>query len=423
MAIVQKTMPTVLIIATLDTKFDEARYLRSQINTYGISAMIMDCGILEESPVDEDCLVEICSNEVAKAGGDNRLTLLQSGDKGKCIATMIKGVQQLTADLYNQGRFQGVIGIGGAQGTDIGTAAMHTIPFGVPKLMVSTIANGLTTFGPYVGTKDIMIMHSVVDLQGLNFLTKRILDNAAAAIVGMTIAFVKEDQVAVEGIPVAMSMLGTTTPGALFAKELLEKQGFQVVAFHQNGTGGISMENMIREGYFKGVLDLNLHEIGDLIGGGLHRAIREYRLESAGMMGLPQVVAPGSINYAVWGPLSTLTPAQRMRKYIIHNRNLTLVRLTGPELRNAGQMTAEKLNRAKGPVHLFIPLRGFSFPDREGLPHWEPDENQIYIDTLKKYLDRKIPLEELDAHINDQSFITPVTERFLTLMKESGTIN
>jgi len=420
MAKIQKDRPTVLIIATLDTKLDETRYLRSQISGYGIDAIIMDCGVLEESPLLDDCLVDICSNEVAEAGGDNRKTLVRSGDKAKCIATMIKGVQELTTDLFSQGKFQSIIGIGGAQGTEIGTAAMRVIPFGVPKLMVSTIANGLTTFGPYVGTKDIMIMHSVSDLQGLNYLTKRILDNAAAAIAGMTIAFIKEDLPTVVGIPVAMSMLGTTTPGALYAKELLEKAGFQVVAFHQNGTGGIAMEDMIRNGFFKGVLDINLHEIGDLVGGGLHRAIREYRLESAGMMGLPQVVAPGSINYAVWGTLSTLTPAQRERKHIVHNQNLTLVRLTAQELINAGQMTAQKLNRAKGPVHIFIPLRGFSFPDREGLPHWEPEGNQIFIDSLKNNLDRRISLEELDAHINDQAFIRPVVERFLNLMKESG---
>lgn len=423
MSNMQKSRSTVLIIATLDTKLDETRYLRSQIINNGLNVMILDCGILKKPQLFDDCPVDICNNEVANAGGDDRLALVQSGDKGKCIATMIKGVKKLVADNYKQGRFQGIIGIGGAQGTEIGTAAMQAIPFGVPKLMVSTIANGFTPFGPYVGTKDIIIMHSVADLQGLNFLTKRILDNAAAAIAGMTAAYINDDQLPATGVPVAMSMLGTTTPGALFAKELLKKEGFQVVAFHQNGTGGIAMEDMIRDGFFQGVLDINLHEIGDLVGGGLHRAIRDYRLESAGMMGLPQVVAPGSINYAVWGSISTLTPSQRRRKHIVHNQNLTLVRLTEKELIKTGQMVAEKLNRASGPVHIFIPLRGFSFPDREGLPHWEPKENQIFIDTLKKKLDHRIPLEELDAHINDQSFIKPVVERFLILMKESGAIN
>lgn len=420
MAEIRKTKPTVLMIATLDTKVEEARYLRSQISRYGIDTLIIDCGVLKESALLDDRLVDICSNEVAEAGGENRQDLVRSGDKAVCIAAMIRGVQVLTQDLFRQGKFQGIIGIGGAQGTAIGTAAMQAIPFGVPKLMVSAIANGLTTFGPYVGTRDITIMHSVADLQGLNVLTMRILDNAAAAIAGMTNAFIMKDIYPDMGIPIAMSMLGTTTPGALYAKELLEKKGFQVVAFHQNGTGGIAMEDMIREGLFKGVLDINLHEIGDLAGGGVHRAIKDYRLESAGMMGIPQVVAPGSINYAVWGSFSTLTPSQRKRKHVIHNQNLTLVRLTAKELIEAGQMTARKLNRAKGPVHIFIPLRGFSFPDREGLPHWDPEENQLFIDTLKDTLDPKIPVKEVDAHINDQAFIRPVVECFVNIMKNQA---
>jgi len=212
-------------------------------------------------------------------------------------------------------------------------------------------------------------------------------------------------------------MLGTTTPGALRCKGALESKGFEILTFHQNGTGGIAMEDMIRDGFFKGVLDLNLHEIGDRFLGGLHGSIREDRLEAAGAVGIPQVVAPGSINYVVLGPLDSLTQEWRSRKLIVHNANLTLVRLTPDELREVGKIVAEKLNRAKGLTRVFIPLKGFSYPDREGLPHWEPEGNQAFINSLKAHLNQSIPLVELNAHINDPEFIDPVTEAFLLMMK------
>jgi uncharacterized protein (UPF0261 family) len=329
---------------------------------------------------------------------------------------MMRGAEAVTRELCEQGKFMGVISIGGAQGTDIACTAMRALPTGVPKLVVSTVASGKATFGSYVGTKDITMMHSVADMQGLNFLTKRILKNAAGAICGM-MENLEEKLLRPEKIPVAMSMLGTTTPGALRCKSIVEGRGFEVVTFHQNGTGGIAMEDMIREGAFEGVLDLNLHEIGDRFVGGLHGAIREDRLEAAGALGIPQVVVPGSINYVVLGPLDGLRAEWRSRRLIVHNPNLTLVRLSPDELRSVGRIVAEKLNRAKGPTHFFIPLRGFSYPDRENHPHWDPEGNQAFIDSLKASLNPSIPLTELDAHINDPEFIDPVAEVFLSMMK------
>jgi uncharacterized protein (UPF0261 family) len=403
---------TVLLIATFDTKEEEALFLKKRIEVRRISVLTMDTGIL--TPVRGK--VDIDQTEVANQGGIPLREAIATGDKGKCIANMIRGAEIICKKLYDQSRFQGVIGIGGAQGTEIATAAMRILPMGVPKLVVSTVASGRATFGPYVGTKDITMMHSIADIQGLNFLIKRILENAASAICGMVMDF-DENLTRPEGIPVALSMLGTTTPGALRAKKFLEERGYEVVTFHQNGTGGIAMEDMIREGAFEGVLDLNLHEIGDRFVGGLHGAIRGDRLEAAGEKGIPQVVAPGSINYVVLGPLNSLTPEWRSRKLIVHNPNLTLVRLSPDELRGVGKLVAEKLNRAKGPVHVFIPLKGFSYPDRENLPHWEPDGNQAFIDSLKDHLKPSIPLTELNAHINDPEFIDPVVETFLLMMK------
>jgi uncharacterized protein (UPF0261 family) len=403
---------TILLIATFDTKGEEALFLKERIENRGLSILTMDAGILAPTPP----WVNIDQQEVAGRGGV-AFDHLKSLDKGSCILNMIRGAEALCREFYDQGRFQGVISIGGAQGTDIGTAAMRSLPIGVPRLMVSTVASGRAMFGPYVGTKDIAMMHSVADLQGLNFLTRRILENAAGAICGM-VEGPQAHPMRAQGIPVALSMLGTTTPGALRCKKILEQRNFEVVSFHQNGTGGIAMEEMIHEGSFQGVLDLNLHEIGDRFVGGLHGSIREGRLEAAGTLGIPQVVAPGSINYVVLGPLDTLSQQWRSRKLIVHNPNLTLVRLNPEELSAVGKLVAEKLNRGRGPIQVFIPLRGFSYPDREGLPHWEPKGNQAFIDSLKAHLNPSTPLIELDAHINDPEFIDPVAKAFLEMMEK-----
>ncbi len=404
---------TILLIATFDTKESEAIFLKEKIESRGYKVLTMDAGILDSPLV----FVDVDRQAVAKRGGMSLDEALATGDKGTCISNMVRGAEILCKELYEKGLFHGVVAIGGGQGTDIGCTAMRNLPTGVPKLMVSTVASGRATFGPFVGTKDITMMHSVADMQGLNFLTKRILENAAGAICGM-VENISEEVFKPRGTPVALSMLGTTTPGALRCKESLERKGFEVVAFHQNGTGGIAMEDMIRNGDFKGTLDLNLHEIGDRFAGGLHGAIREDRLEAAGDIGIPQVVAPGSINYQVLGPLDSLSPEMKARKLIVHNSYLTLVRLTPEELAGVGKLVGEKLNRAKGPTEVFIPLRGFSFPDRENMPHWEPEGNQAFIDAIKANLNSNIPVIELDAHINDPEFIDPVTERFLELIKD-----
>ena len=409
---------TILLIATHDTKEAEALFLKSCIESDGFKVIVMDTGILAP-PKGK---VDISQKEVADRAGTPLEEALARGDKRECTEIMCQGAASLAKELFDQGRIFGVIGIGGAQGTEIASAAMRQLPTGVPRLMASTVANGAHQFGFYVGTKDLTFMHTVSDLQGLNFLSKQILQNAAGAICGMARHFEGRLQEP-EGIPVAMSMLGTTTPGALRAKSILEDDGYEVVTFHQNGTGGIAMEDMISEGAFRGVLDLNLHEIGDRYLGGLHGAIREGRLSAAADMGLPQVIAPGSGNYTVQGSPESLSDDMRRRKHFNYNPHLTLVRLLPEELIEVAKAIAGKLNQAKGPVKVFIPLQGFSFPDRECLPHWEPKGNQAFIDALKKHLDDAIPLVELDAHINDPEFIDPVIEAFMAMMAahyESG---
>jgi uncharacterized protein (UPF0261 family) len=410
----QANASAVLLIATLDTKSGEAYYLKEKMESLGCRVLLMDTGILEESGDVSD----VDRHQVAEAGGSSIREMIASGDKGGCIGVMRKGASVLAKRLFDEGKFRGIISIGGAQGTDIGTAAMRGLPFGVPKFMVSTVASGRATFGPYVGTKDIILMHSVADIQGINFMTRRVFDNAAAAVCGMVRDGEDGSPQSSDRVPVALSMLGTITRGAIRAKKLLFERGYDAVAFHQNGTGGIAMEDMIREGIFKGVLDLNLHELGDSVGGGLHAAIADYRLESAGALGIPQVVAPGSVNYMVMGPIETLSPETLRRKYIVHNSQLTLVRLSREELEKTAVITAGRLNKAKGPTHVFIPLRGFSHPDHEGRAHWDPEANDAFIRMLKSHLSSAIPYDELDLHINDDAFIDVVVDELVRFMNQ-----
>ena len=266
-------------------------------------------------------------------------------------------------------------------------------------------------------------MHSVVDLQGINSFTARVLSNAVGAICGMVEAYLEEKKEDYgEGkILIAMSMMGTTTLGALKAKVLLEENGFQVISFHQNGTGGIAMEEMIEGGIFQGVFDLSLHEVGDRELGGLHGAIKPIRLETAGKMGIPQVVAPGCLVYYVAGPVDSLSPESRERKYFVHSPQLTLVRATPQELTHIGKVVAKKLNLAKGPLKVFIPLKGFCAPDKEGLELFDPEGNYAFINSLKEYLDKHIPIIEVNAHINDSEFIDLMTEEFIKIMTKKRT--
>lgn len=410
-------MGTVLLIATLDTKSEEAYYLRDEIIANGHNVLVMNTGIYLPFSGKAD----ISNEEVVKAGcGKTVAELLALKDKGRAIDAVIRGTEILTKKLFEEGRFDAVVGIGGAQGTNIGTAAMRTLPFGVPKFMVATVASGTATFGPFVGTKDLIMMHSICDIQGLNIVTRKVFDNAAASVCGMVDRQSAQRESAQKKSKgsIAVSMLGTTTPGALRAKELIEKEGYDFVAFHQNGTGGIAMEEMIEEGLFKGVLDINLHEIGDRYFGGLHGSIREGRLESAARMDLPQVIAPGSANYTVQGPYDELSPEMRARKNIVHNPMLTLVRLTPEELAEVGRITAEKINKAKRYTSVFIPLKGFSFPDTEGREHWEPEGNEAYISNLKKNLNGNAEYKELDMHINDHEFIDMAVAKLFEYINE-----
>lgn len=386
----------ILIIATLDTKGPETQYLKSLIENKGHRTLVMDAGILGSAPFKPD----ISRDEVAREGGKTIESLIRGREKGKAIQIMAEGSKRMAQKLYKEEKISGVIGLGGAQGTEIGTSAMRALPLGFPKLMVSTVASGFAQFGTYVGTKDLLMMHSVVDILGLNAFSRMILSNAAGAIVGMIEA--KEEPKRPEKRQIGMTIYGTTTPGCMVAKAYLESKGFEVVAFHPNGTGGRAMEEMIEEGILSGVLDMTTHELTDELLGGLHRAGPK-RLEGAGRKGIPQVVVPGSIDFIVTGPMDTLSQEYRNRKYIAHNPSITLVRATPEEMKAIGKIMASKLNEAKGPTVVMIPLKGFSYPNRKGEALYDEEGNQSFITSLKENL-KGIRVIEVDAHINDPEF-------------------
>ena len=408
---------TILIVGTLDTKEEEILFIEKLIKKRGFDVVIMDTGAaVPSNNIKSQLNASKIVNLVSEHSSESMLLI----SKEKYLSIIIERGKTLINSFYTNGKIDGVLGIGGGTGTSIGTAIMQTLPRGFPKLMVSTVATGTTQCGPMVGTNDITLMHSVVDLQGINFFTARILSNAVGAICGMVEAYLEEkiEDYSEGKILIALSMMGTTTQGALRAKALLEENGFQVISFHQNGTGGIAMEEMIEDGIFQGVFDLSLHEVGDRELGGLHGAVKPIRLETAGKKGIPQIVAPGCLVYYVAGPVGSLSPETRERKYFVHSPQLTLVRATPQELAHIGKVVAKKLNLAKGLLKIFIPLKGFCAPDKEGSELFDPEGNKAFINSLKEDLDKHIPIIELDAHINDSEFIDLMTEEFIKMMAE-----
>ena len=402
---------SILIIATLDTKGDEVNYLESLVEKGGHKTLVMDTGILGPPPFQPD----LSRDEVARAAGTRIEDLIRNKDKGKAIQAMAEGSKKIVQQLYEERKISGIIGLGGAQGTEIGTSAMRVLPIGFPKLMVSTVASGYAQFGTYVGTKDLLMMHSVVDILGLNVFSRTILSNAAGAIMGMV---EKEAKIETpQKKQIGMTIYGTTTPGCMVAKAYLESRGFEVVAFHPNGTGGKAMEEMIDEGILNGVLDVTTHELTDELVGGLHRA-GPGRLEAAGRKGIPQVVVPGSIDFIVTGPTSSLSPEYRNRKYIAHNPSITLVRTSSEEMERVGKIMASKLNEASGPTIVMIPLRGFSYPNREGEALYDEEGNHAFIKTLKRDL-KLVKVIEIDAHINDPEFANAAAQTIEKLLLES----
>ena len=400
---------TVAIVGTLDTKGEEFAYLRSRIESAGLATLVIDCGVLEAPAFAPD----VSRREVASAAGQRLEDLVATHDRGSSIAAMAAGAAVVVRRLFEEGRIQGLISLGGSAGTTLGTAAMRSLPAGFPKVMVSTLASGDTR--PFVGTKDIAMLYPIVDIAGLNRLSRRILGNAAAAIAGMVNQEDTEDR---EARPlIAATMFGVTTPCVTVARRILEQNGFEVLVFHATGAGGQAMEGLIADGYVAGVLDITTTELADELAGGVMSA-GPHRLEAAALKGIPQVICPGAVDMVNFGPLDSVPKKYRQRRLYVHNANVTLMRTTPAECAELGRITAEKLNRAQGPVVFFMPLRGVSAIDSTGQPFSWPEADRSYLDALKANLDPRIRLVEVDAHINDKDFARDAANCLLELMKQ-----
>jgi uncharacterized protein (UPF0261 family) len=398
-------MATVVLLGTLDTKGEEYDFLRRRVRKEGVDALLVDTGVLGVPLAEPD----ISREEVAEAAGADAQELAKSGDRG---AAMARGAAEIVKELHTQGRLDAVLALGGSGGTAIATHAMRELPVGVPKLMVSTMASGDTR--PYVGAVDVTLMYSVVDIAGLNPISERILGNAAAAAAGM--AKVERPQAEVEKPLVGATMFGVTTPSVTEARKRLEELGYEVLVFHATGTGGQSMEALIRSGFITASLDVTTTELADELVGGVLSAGPE-RLEAAGGLGIPQVVSLGALDMVNFGPFETVPPQFRDRVLYKHNPTVTLMRTTPEECAELGRVIAEKLNQAQGPLTLFVPLKGVSLIATEGQVFHDPAADEALFGALRDHLDPNVDLQELDLDVNDPEFARAMADRLDALYR------
>lgn len=393
-------MATVLLIGTLDTKGPETAYLRDRVRALGCDALVLDSGILGEAVGIE---ADFNRRVVAQAAGSDIDALRSAGSRGKAVEEMLKGVRQIALDLYESGRIHGVVALGGAEGSVLAAAAMKVLPVGFPKLIVSPIASGHRKFAPFVGTRDVMVMHSIVDILGLNPISRTVFDSAAAAISGMAHAYAAHPSYTPDKPAIAATMLGNTTKPLMRVRPKVEALGCDFVIFHANGVGGVAMDDLIRKGYFSAVLDYTLSEIAGCIAGGFHNGGTN-RMDAAAETGVPQLIVPGCLDFIVFGAKHEVPEALRDRPMYYHNPEFTLVRLTPDEQIRAVQHLIGKLNAAVGAVSVLVPLGGGSIMDIKGGAFWNPELNQQCRDLLKHGLKDDIRYAEVDAHINEDRF-------------------
>lgn len=402
-------MPTVVLVGTLDTKGREYAFLADRIREHGVDVVLVDAGIVGEPLAAPD----VTREQVAAAAGADVAALAAAGDRGVAVETMARGAAEIVRQLHAEGRLDAIGGLGGSGGSALVTHAMRALPIGVPKLMVSTVASGDTS--PYVGSVDVTMMYSVVDIAGVNRISALIMANAAGALAGMAKATVPE--LGDERPLVVASMFGVTTPCVTTARERLEEFGYEVLVFHQTGAGGGSMEKLLAGGFVAGVLDVTTTELCDQVAGGVLAAVPE-RLETAGRLGLPQVVSLGALDMVNFGPLETVPERYRERTLYVHNPTITLMRTTPDECRRIAELIATKLNAATGPTVLFVPLRGVSMIATEGQPFHDPEADTALIETLRERIDPAVvEVHELDTDVNDPAFARAMADRLHELLE------
>lgn len=404
--------PVIAAIGTLDTKGAEIDYARKRIEALGGRALVIDTGILGEP----GCEADITRAQVAEAAGYELAEVQAAGSRGAAVERMQDGLRKLLADLHERGEVDGALCLGGAEGALIGAAAMQALPIGVPKVIVSPSASGPRAFGPFMGRRDVTVMHSVIDILGINPISRAVFDNAVAAVLGMA----RDGAQPVSGLggnSVGVTMLGQTTPGAMAAYEVLEEAGWAPVIFHANGVGGPAMEDLIEASSLAGVIELSISELANSIHGGVH-ATDERRLTVAAQHGLPQVITLGCADFFNQGPLDTLPERWRKRAHYKHNPVATLVRLSREEMVELGRMIVSRLVGARGPVAVVAPTRGYSLIDVEGGPLWDHEADMALIETLEAELPAEIPVERVELPVNDPEFGRHVARRFIELANQ-----
>ncbi|MBV9104715.1 MAG: Tm-1-like ATP-binding domain-containing protein [Verrucomicrobia bacterium] len=403
---------TIAVLGALDTKGQEFAFLRLEIEKRGCRALVINVGVLG-APLFQP---EISADQIAAAGGGHLTDLVARHDRGQAMEVMNRGAAVLVKKLYGEGKFDGIISMGGGGGTGIAASAMRALPVGVPKVLVSTVASG--DISPYVGTTDITMMPSIVDIAGLNRISRIVFSNAAGAICGMVTG--KVERSAEDKPLIAATMFGNTTRAVDIARKILEMHGYEVLVFHATGTGGRTMEMLIENGYFAGVLDMTTTEWADEICGGVFSA-GSTRMEAAAKAGVPEVITPACVDMCNFGAPETVPAKYKDRLFYRWNPNVTLMRTTIEENAKLGQIFAEKLNSAKGPVAVFIPMGGFSEMDYPGQPFWWPEADQGFLDALKKHLRPDIPVELSDKDVNHPEFASRTAEKLLEFLEVDNT--
>ncbi len=406
--------PSILLISTLDTKAQETLYLKDRIKALGARPVLMDLSM--GTPDAGVPPADIPSSEVAKAGGSTIEEIRSSRERAKITATMIEGAKNLAKERFESGEIQGVIGLGGSTGSLMATEVMRALPYGVAKLMVSSTAAlpGLST--RYIGKGDIALFHTVIEISGLSNLLKQALDRAAQAICAMAEVPLPETQRAKGQIAVALTMVGPCEHCASTVRKKLEEKGCQVIGFSAAGISDAAMEDMVHQGLFDAVIDLAPGGVGEALWKGM-RASGPHRMEAAGDMGIPQIVAPCSVNFMT-PRKSQYKPDYYERRKVDLDKHRTWIRISPEEMEAVANAFADKLNRAKGPVRVVVPKKGWSAVDREGSPAYDPKEDAIFTNVLKKNLKEGIIVREVDVNLEDPEFAEAIVEAFWEIIEK-----
>jgi uncharacterized protein (UPF0261 family) len=411
----------IILLGTLDTKGVEFQFVRDLLNAQGLDTLVIDAGVIGPPQF----APEVPREQVFAAAGTTLAAVVKANDRGKAVELAASGAAKVVAELHRQGKVDGILGLGGSAGTTIATAAMRALPFGVPKLMVSTLASGQVK--PFVGVRDIMMMHSVVDISGINRISRTVLTNAASAMAGM----VRPARSASDGEPgpvacapgwsdkalIAATMFGVTTPCVEAARKQIETDGYEVLVFHATGTGGMTMEAFIRDGIITGVLDITTTELADELVGGILGAGKD-RLTAAAMRGIPQVISVGALDMVNFGPRDTVPEKFKTRRFYQHNPNVTLMRTTPEENDKLGKEIAEKASAARGATTILLPLKGVSAIDREGEAFWWPEADRALFQSIRNWIGPEVILLELDLHINDAEFARAAADALLGMLQK-----